>query len=864
MLPLDGPLPDPLNPGSHGTVQPILDAGKKAFLDALKMPNYTRMDYNASNTIQWNSDTTAVQTCAKIFLGCLPLMFNNLSHLYWKCHASGGGWNAMTLGGSNGRDLSYFMYGMAYDPHMNLDRSKNGSHIVGSAFSGFTEFSTAMTQASQQGSVSPPPPTNCAYATFTQKLREEVKNAGQVPSTCPLSALFYGASSYFRYQQITSAKSAGGTPKTIREMLYFLAALQFSPQYDAFDRYVTSHFQTITGSQSSNNDSELKLQVADSGITPKPGSSSADTLSAADLKSYLASTFHLAPAFIGLLQGSSTSGDPWLHSLFSNSQLDLSIPSSGTALFSKVSNYAYALQFQLTFLYSMCGNIGVKCGWQECRYGKDITGSGDSLQSHICPGFKCQESNFNHKKGDTQCNHNDYGQNDYCGKGSNGSPSPLQAFITGALPSFGLSSSSTPNHMSDHPQGALCHTPMGFEGTHLRQDPGTGNYILSALRPICGEVSSPFRQLSEKLGCLTKRTPRTLGDLFGFTWHLNGQLFNTELLKSALQTSLSSPSTQSIKALLTDSLRPPTDSLLSKTLNTLESGFTFWGTLDGYFSASALAVGLYGLNRHCHKKAQDDKITHNTGGCTTSPNDMWSLLQPVRSNTNNPDCMSGTCGGYLSPLTHSAGATYAPVHASVYLSWLAYLTDDFHDWFQSLLDEFKNIDCSKTGCRTFSSNTKCDKAHSPGTHGDTSQCSCDSVVHCGGVLPVLYRHGFQFYSPYTLSGGSKGDDNSKRSCDKFHSALSNVLAEGAPLAKLLESIDEFLYAIRWEFFSKLSGFWTIYVCIILYTFFFLLDTLHVRSHLHFPSSNSIAPISLLGTGKAPALKKFTKLTYFMP
>ncbi|GIX62042.1 extracellular matrix-binding ebh [Babesia caballi] len=429
---------------------------------------------------------------------------------------------------------------------------------------------------------------------------------------------------------------------------------------------------------------------------------------------------------------------------------------------------------------------------------------------------------------------------------------------------------------------------MGFDATHLRQDPGTGNYILSTLRPICGDVSSPFRQLCEKLGCLTKRAPRTLGDLFGFMWHLNGQLFKTRPemadlieklatafgLGSGLKHTFSSDPYSVISKIwshiadVCSKAASPSSSAtgLSRSLEAMAPAVPFLYQLFTVLQDDFLPTKLFDLTQHCHKveaRELKHKSADLSGKECSSPNDLWSLLQPVRNtSTNHSDCARKSCGGYLSPLTHSAGATYAPVHASAYLSWLTYLADDFHEWFQSLLVEFNNIDCSKTGCRGTNGST-CQQSHATGTHGNSDKCKCDSVVHCGGVLPLLYRYGFQFYSPYTLSGGRDGNDQTKRTCQQFHSQLQNVI-NGDPLSDLLNTIDDFLYLFRFYFFYNQSAFWTIYICIILYTFFFLLDTLRVRSHLHFPSSNSIPPVSLLGTAKAPALKKFANLTYFMP
>ncbi|GIX64908.1 variant erythrocyte surface antigen-1 family protein [Babesia caballi] len=829
-------------------VQPILDAGKKAFIDVLKMPNYTRMNYDAS-TVKWtHSDTANVQTCAKIFLGCVPLYYQALTYIYWGCHENGGGWRNLTLAG--GALRSYFdSQGLL---PLYVDKSKRGAHIADSALGGFSEFTNGMTKASS--------PSPFTYSTFTKNLQANVReNANNLPSQCPLFALFHGASCYFRYRQIATARSAMNTPQTIREMLYFLAALQFLPQYEAFDGYVTEYFRAVTGNQSSE-DHELKLQVADSG-----SSKTGETLSAADLKSYIASTFHLAPAFIGLIQGPGTPGEPWLHSLFSNSQFNLSIPSSGAALFYALSNYAYALQFQLHFLYQQCNNSYTKaCGWNQCRFGQKINESTASqiVPSHICPtGCNNREHNAGKHENFWECQHT--------GCGSGGQHSPLQAFLTDRLKGF---SRGHPSDQSSHLatcSGSLCHVPMGFNPNDLRTAPGgntQGENICLTLRPLCGGFNTPLRQLSEKLGCLTKRTPRNLGDVFGFMWHLNSQLFKSE--KTAEESlaeffkSLGVSVTGQLSDIPANKMFQDINNNITKIASQLPSnvietalslfpGLPFWYNLFMVNPDDSLPAVLFKVKNIPHQAAKEPKYSGRH-------NDLYSLYNPNCTTSSNQ-----SCGPYLYPLTHSDGATYNPAHASTYLSWVLYLSDDLQSSFQDMLDEFKNIDCKSLGCVG-----SCN--HSANQHGTTTtNCSCPSVVQCGGTLPLLYRHGFRYFNPAVLMGwkisnGWTQDNDLKRKCSQFASQLNNLLQTNSPLDNLITTIDYFLYAIRWEFFSKLSGFWTIYVCIILYTFFFLLDTLRVRSHLHFPSSNRIVPISLLGTGKAPALKKFAELTYFIP
>ncbi|GIX66089.1 variant erythrocyte surface antigen-1 family protein [Babesia caballi] len=324
-------------PGSQGFAKNVLQAGTNAFMGALKMSNYTRMDYDAS-TLKWSNEIDKAKTCAKIFLGCLPLYYQALTYIYWGCHDKGGGWNAMTLGG--GALRSYFDSQGLLSPY--VDRSKTSAHIADSALKKFSEFGTAASSSLST--------TNFPYASFTTKLQEKVTtNGNHLPTDCPLSALFYGASCYFRYQQITNAKSAFNTPKTIREMLYFLAALQFSSAYAELN----NHVDTVLNPA---------LKVADSS---KPASGGNDTLSADQLKEYFRASCAFSSSVLGLIQGPGVSekSEPWLHELFGNSTFNFTYP-SGATLFSKVSSYAYALQFQLLFLYQQCSNNGVKCGWQ--------------------------------------------------------------------------------------------------------------------------------------------------------------------------------------------------------------------------------------------------------------------------------------------------------------------------------------------------------------------------------------------------------------------------------------------------------------------------------------------------------------------
>ncbi|GIX61393.1 variant erythrocyte surface antigen-1 family protein [Babesia caballi] len=834
-----------VNPGGAklDSVKKSLEYGKNAFMNQLEMRNYIQTDYQKVNLLEFTNETGKIQTCAKIFLSCLPLYYQALTYLYWRCHNNGGGWNAMTLGGGPLKD---FLYSMWYDPSR-LHVVKRGQSVVSSLDDKFKDFQQKMQAAS-----------NKSYPQFLKELQENARQklTGSSTENCPLSALYYCASCYFTCKQ-SQINAPTKSPSTIREMLYFLAALPFSPSYDEFDTYLTNHFKTLIPRDAAQSgpdnrqDHELALDVADSATASRQNKLSAD-----HIKDYLTSSLLLPPVLLGAIQGNSTDdpNDPWLHRLYCNTHIDLKFPSSPSALFNALSSYAYALHFQLGFLYQQCSQLYVNtCGWFMCTFGQGVNESpkGRIVSSHIC-SVGCS----NHRS-DKFSEHTGYCQHSDCGTSAS-KPSPLQAFLTDTLTGFSRGHpSSHSGHLAEC-SGYTCHVPMGFKAKNLR--PGSkyqGGHITIALTPFCGSYTCPLPQLSEKLGCLVKRTPRSLGDIFGFIWTLNSQLFKSKPdvnntindffmsigLRREFQKLQTDPSSAYTSVCDTiaklPSSNPPKG--VQSALKTLFLGLPFWYNIFMVNPDGSLPVRLFELKSTDHSPRYSYSGKHD---------DLYSLYNPLCTDSAN-----NTCGTYLYPLCYSNGATFNPKSAITYLSWVLYLTDDLQSWFQAMLDEFKNIDCSTSGC---GGQSKCQVTHKSGTHGtDSVACSCYSVVQCGGVLPLLYRHGFRFYDAIHLKNGFRGEGKDIRQCKAFGEQLKSVIS-GKPLTNLLTSIDAFLYAIRLEFFSKLSAFWTIYIGLILYTFLFLLDTLHLRSHLKLTSSHMVPPLALLTSGTPLPI---TNLTY---
>ncbi|GIX64674.1 variant erythrocyte surface antigen-1 family protein [Babesia caballi] len=752
----------------------------------------------------------AKEKCAKIFLSCLPIVFSGLSYIYWNCkqQKSNGGWDSVEL---NAGDFYKYMVGMDY--HRFILTEKRGTEVVSDALKEFKhDFTVAPSQKS--------------YAEFYTAIHPWSRS-GINSDTHSLSTLYLGASAYFTYHH-TKNIAPKRPPTTIREMLYFLSALQFSPHYADLQKHIDNAIPSSDG-----------LPVADSST-----SSPDNVIKREHMKGFLLSSCLSAPGVLGWLQGPGDFHDePWLYHLFCNG-LNLAYPSSGPALFSTLANYTYALQFQLHFLYLMCRGNTTVCCWSDCRFGMSVEpqSSSSPVTSHICHAG-CEST---HTSG--SCKHD----RQSCGEKS---ASPLQAFLTDCLDGFCRKHPGTSDHLADHPPGAICHVPMGFTANDLRGDPSRSDRIYYTLYFFCGSQHEPLRRLGETLTCLTRRAPRTLGDIFGFVWHLNSQMFTSEkTAEESLKDFFTSLGlNDEFEKLQSDPFSAYYDvntkiagfnsknlalSPIKTSLLTLFTGLPFWYNIFMVKPDESLPARLFNLKSTDHSPSAPTKYSGQH-------NDLFGLY--------NPQCSQQACGKYLMPLCFSNGATYAPEYASAYLSWVLYLTDDLESGFEKLLEDFQNIDCKAMGC------LKCkDKDHKPGTHGtETNDCSCDSVVHCGGTLPILYSNGFDFYYAYDLCGENNGGQH-KKTCDKFHTQLSKVLSTNAPLDHLITTIDTFLYAIRWEFLSKLSGFWTIYICLILYTFFFLLDTLHLRSHLKFISSHTVPPLSLLTSGKP---LPFTKLKY---
>ncbi|ORM39604.1 uncharacterized protein BXIN_2214 [Babesia sp. Xinjiang] len=345
---------------------------------------------------------------------------------------------------------------------------------------------------------------------------------------------------------------------------------------------------------------------------------------------------------------------------------------------------------------------------------------------------------------------------------------------------------------------------MGFNHEMLTQTERTG-LIISRIIDYFTRHDINSVSLSNIVICLIctgLRTPRTVGDLFGFFFSI-GENMN--------KGSSSSPSSPKVAdAIDTESKKIP------------------WN----YKGSSSITDAVKALAGKKH-----NGTSHN------SEADLHTLYD---SKCTTPQ----TCGKYLQSLSYSIYSIISPFFAMSYLSRIVYLTDVLKDGLKNLFDEFKKIDC--THC---TGKMKC--KHNTGEH--SKECKCPSIVQCHNVLPLFFKYGFVFYSARSLNGKYKSKNDWLRQCSQFAKQLKNVI-DGQPFCDLLSFINKFLLCIRKPFLLYLLTFWLVAILYFSYGLTIPLDLFHIRSYWRGALSHQISVLALLSKkGLSP-----TKVGYFTP
>ncbi|CDR71704.1 hypothetical protein, conserved [Babesia bigemina] len=264
-------------------------------------------------------------------------------------------------------------------------------------------------------------------------------------------------------------------------------------------------------------------------------------------------------------------------------------------LLCQLRDYIYACHHQLMFLKAQCNRGKSHGGWQNCKYGSDTK-----------------------------------------------TPSPLQSFLTDGWDS----------DFETHPFDPcnLCRKSrvrMGFRKDDLPEISQQGSVISSILTPSCGG-SDPLLTLASYLNCLTRRTPRTTGELVSYFHH-----FGIELHGYASK-----------------SLSP-----LGNSLRTPHLDCPDWDHLGRHDLQAVSGVrgteSLNSVSNHNHDNAHPRTLS-TLVGCGSDPD---------------------SCHPRMSPITYRAYALYSQSFAHTYLSWTVYLPDRLWESLEKMYYDLKKHNC---------------------------------------------------------------------------------------------------------------------------------------------------------------------------
>ncbi|CDR71767.1 hypothetical protein, conserved [Babesia bigemina] len=405
--------------------------------------------------------------------------------------------------------------------------------------------------------------------------------AAVIPSVCPVK---YANTAV---DKLPPTDTSRPSPRTVREMLCWLGDLPNAPSYEE----LIKHIMYVFGKSKS--------------IDAIP-----ESFSTEDVTEALSQTCGHASSVLAGIHGS---GPDVSKSHYERYGAPLMYYSDDPhTLLCQVLSYVYATCHQLSFLRTQCRRGRDSGGWSDCQFGKGVKSS---------ETWQCTE----HPLGFKKSNH----------RGCN--PSPLQGFLTdcSVLPTYWYDRDNTCR---------VSHIKMGFNSAHFPMKAKNGFYIYSFLIGPCYNNVDPLEKLCRYLICLTRRTPRTTGELLSFFHN-----FGSELHKH-----------------VTGSL-----SDLGIALTNAPKLFPKWEHLGKSDLKALQDIGGSDSSNHGHVKTLSTLV-----GCE---------IKPVN------------CPKLCWPIMHRPYAVYSPCLAQTYLSWVVYLADTLRESLDRLRYDFTRHKVSKCG-----------------------------------------------------------------------------------------------------------------------------------------------------------------------
>ncbi|EDO07000.1 variant erythrocyte surface antigen-1 alpha subunit [Babesia bovis T2Bo] len=370
---------------------------------------------------KWSDRNTSKKRAlgARILLGSVCLIWSGITYMYWtgKYHSSSPRWNNHILDGSGLDDgtLSQWLQALGFPRGMiNNSGPRNRWDAViwdgirGMLYLGFPETGNGGTaHGGDYDANTFRQPAGMNYAGYIHTVdrgafcsNATVFKNGDDSSTTDtnthkcgaLYKLYILSCAYFTGLQKKTTESTTSTttntPKTIREILYWLSALPYSQAY----KQILEHSKGILERVAPDVGDKKQLSFY------QTGRSAPITVHEYNLFAHFQAVTQYCPLVLigiqGGLKGTNSTG-PAIHSLYSNSHFSFTYPTVSIQAYNQVVHYIRALFYQLYFLRKQCAVKVAQGGkWRECRYGDGVLGK--DVVSWMCLG--CDPMEHDRKK----------------------------------------------------------------------------------------------------------------------------------------------------------------------------------------------------------------------------------------------------------------------------------------------------------------------------------------------------------------------------------------------------------------------------------------------------------------------------------
>eukprot|EP00371_Babesia_bovis_P002616 XP_001611263.1 variant erythrocyte surface antigen-1, alpha subunit [Babesia bovis T2Bo] len=407
-----------------------IDTYRSAYRGRYSSESYVEGTITAYRECMWNSSTNTPtrHQCARILLGSVCLIWSGLTYMYWTGKWAKGSprWNNHILDGSGLDDgtLSQWLQALGFPKGMlNNSGPKNRLDKViwdglrDMLFLGFLEPSgLSGDDVKDENGNTARSPFGMNYAGFVHTAHRDSFNTDQATvfpngtssSTTDtnlhkcgaLYKLYILSCAYFTGLQNKAAPKADNrTPRTIREILYWLSALPYSQAYPKILKHGKDRLTEVLkkpGETESGTDNDQK-QLA----FHQTGRTAPITVDEFNLFAHFQAVTQYCPLVLigihgGLGKGTNNTKEPAIHSLYANSHFSFTYPEVKIQAYNQVVHYIRALFYQLYFLRKQCAvKVALGGKWRECRYGHGVVSKG--VISWMCLGCDPMEHDRNYR-----------------------------------------------------------------------------------------------------------------------------------------------------------------------------------------------------------------------------------------------------------------------------------------------------------------------------------------------------------------------------------------------------------------------------------------------------------------------------------